>query len=98
MADSRPDVAGDRTLGRSLRLGKVRCVGCNRLVGLVWFGKGPDLVEPVPIFADDGTRSGLALLLHVCPNGPSAGPASGAARRRTAGGGRSGTSGTPRRP
>lgn len=76
MADSRPrkardlsppDVAGDRHLGRSLRLGRVSCLGCGRLVGLVWFGKGPELVDPIPVWTEDGPVPGLALMLHVCP-------------------------------
>jgi hypothetical protein len=94
------DRAGDRELGKALRLGSVTCICCKRPVGIVWFGKGPELVDPVEVWHEQGDgRSGYALLLHRCDRAarPSAEQAEAATTARTAGAAAGGTSATPRR-
>lgn len=65
MPDGRQERAPDL---RASRRGSVRCVGCRRPVGLVWFGAGPELVELVPARCVDAQGvPRMALLIHRCP-------------------------------
>ncbi len=65
MGDSRR--SGGPDLKRRTRLARLRCLGCDRPVGLVWFGAGPDLVELVPSpVVDARGRDRMALLIHRC--------------------------------